>query len=293
MKKIAIFKLLKSTPSGIFLGLLFLNIPLLSFKFTFDPIDVVIPCHEKDTVTLDLVIEGARKHIKNIGRVIVVSSRPLTDKAEWFDERNFPFTKKSIAYEIFHDEKKAQEFLKSPKTRIGWIYQQFLKDYSIFVIPNISSNVLIIDADTIFLRPVEFQDPVTGAGLYNPGTENHTPYFRHLERVLPGFKKVFPQYSGISHHMLFQRSVMEELFSEIMKAHNGKEPWIVFCEMIDMNELYGSCMCIEYELYFNFVFSRSDKVKIRHLNWEDIAFHRFNAMKNNGYHYLSCHSWRS
>lgn len=271
---------------------LFLNFSLNSFTFTFDPIDVVIPCHKKDTVTLDLVIDGIRKNVKNLGRVIVVSSSKLTENAEWFDEKNFPFNKKTIAYEIFKDEEKAREFLKSPKTRIGWIFQQFLKDYSIFVIPDISSNVLIVDADTIFLRPVEFQDPVTGAGLYNPGTENHTPYFKHLERVLPGFKKVFSQYSGISHHMLFQRSVMDGLFDDIEKAH-GKEPWKVFCEMIDMEHLYGSCMCVEYELYFNYVFARSNLVKIRHLEWKDIAFREFNRLKSSGYDYLSCHSWRS
>ncbi len=277
----------------IILSVLFLiNSTANAFTFTFDPIDVVIPCHKKDLITLDLVIDGARKNIKNIGRVIVVSSERLTDKAEWFDERQYPFTKESIAYEIFKDKKKADNFLNSPKTRIGWIYQQFLKSYSIFVIPDISSNVLILDADTIFLRPIEFQDPITGAGLYNPGTENEIQYFEHLERVLPGFRKVFPQYSGISHHMLIQKSVMEALYAEIIKAHN-KEPWKVFCAMIDMNYLYTSCMCIEYELYFNFVFSRSNLVKIRHLKWHNIPFREFRMLKNNEYDYLSCHAWMS
>jgi hypothetical protein len=268
------------------------HIMALPFEFTFEPIDAVIPCHKKDTVTLDLVVDGIRRNVKNIRRIIVVSQEPYTDKAEWFDERNFPFTKESIAYEIFQNEQEAQAFLDSPQTRIGWIFQQFLKSYSIFVIPDISANMLIVDADTIFLRPVEFQDPETGAGLYNPSLENHTPYFLHLARVLPGFKKVFPRYSGISHHMLFQRSVMEELFAEIRRAHN-KEPWKVFCEQVDKNELYGSCMCVEYELYFNFVFSHSDLVKVRHLKWDNMPFYKFHTHKDKGYDYLSCHSWQT
>lgn len=264
--------------------------PLLGFEFTFEPIDAVIPCHEKDRVTIDLVVEGIHKNVKNIRRIIVVSSERYTNAAEWFDERNFPFDKPNIAYEIFQNEEQALDFLNSPQTRVGWIYQQFLKFYSSFVIPDISSNVLVVDADTIFLRPVEFQDPQTGAGLYNPGTENHRPYFEHLARVLPSFRKVFPQYSGISHHMLFQRSVMEELYAEIVKVHN-KEPWKVFCEKIDQRELYRSCMCIEYELYFNFVFARSDQVKIRHFKWANVPFYRFNLLRNTGYDYLSCHSY--
>lgn len=275
---------------SVFLFFLCLQTSLFGFVFTFDPIDAVIPCHEKDKVTLNLVIEGIRKNVKNIRRIIVVSSEKYTDAAEWFDERRFPFTKESIAYEIFKNEQQAQEFLNSSRTRIGWIFQQFLKSYSIFVIDGISDNVLIVDADTIFLRPVEFQDPVTGAGLYNPGTENHGPYFKHLAKVFPGFRKVFPQYSGISHHMLLQRSVMEALYAEITKAHN-QEPWKVFCAFIDKNELYRSCMCVEYELYFNFVFARTNLVKIRHFKWANVPFYRFNSLKNAGYDYLSCHSY--
>ena len=46
---------------------------------------------------------------------------------------------------MFHgDAEKAREFLASPVTRIGWIYQQLLKLYAPFVIPGISSNVLVL-----------------------------------------------------------------------------------------------------------------------------------------------------
>jgi len=274
----------------LFYGMFFLNNLASEFSFTFEPIDAVVPCHEKDKITIDLVVKGIRENVKNIRRIIVVSAKPFTDKAEWFDERNFPFTKETVAYEIFNDRQKASEFMRSPKTRIGWIYQQFLKVYSVFVIPDISSNVLIVDADTIFLKPVEFQDPITGAGLYNPGRENTLEYFEHLACVFPDFRKVFPEYSGISHHMLFQRSVMEAIFEEIYRIHN-KEPWKVYCEMIDKKNLYTSCMCVEYELYFNFVFARSNLVKIRHLKRTDIPFSEFNQKKRLGYDYLSCHSW--
>ena len=178
------------------------------YSFSHDPIDIVIPCHEKDLPTLDLVIEGAR-NVVNHRRIIIISERKFTDKAEWFDERNFPFDKQSIALEMFNgDYGQAYNYINSSKSRIGWIYQQFLKLFASFIIPNISSNVLIIDADTIFLRPVTFQDP-SGAALFNPGTEYNPPYFVHGAKVLHGFRKVFQQYSGISHHMLFQRSILE------------------------------------------------------------------------------------
>lgn len=98
------------------------------FEFTFEPIDAVIPCHKKDLETINMVINGIRKNVKNIRRIIVVSESKLTDKAEWFDERKFPFTQYDIAFEIFQNEQKARDFMNHPKTRIGWIFQQFLKN---------------------------------------------------------------------------------------------------------------------------------------------------------------------
>ena len=263
-----------------------------AFEFTFDPIDVVVPCHAKDMRTLPLVIEGIKNNIKNHRRIIVVSSKQLIDTAEWFDEKQYPFTKETLAYEIFKDEKRAYDFIHHPKSRVGWIYQQLLKAYAIFVIPNISSNVLVIDADTIFLKPVGFQDPKTGAGLYNPAPEHHQPYFDHNAKVLPGWKKIFPKYSAISHHMLFQRSVMNALYDEIESIHK-KAAWKVFCEFIDKNHVLASCMCIEYELYFNYVFSKTNLVKIRHLNWDNSSWKNFNQRKNGEYDFLSCHTYMS
>ncbi len=270
--------------------LLFLSTRLQAFEFTFDPIDVIIPCHEKDIRTLPLVIECIKKNIINHRRIIVISSKKLIDTAEWFDEKNYPFTKESLAYEIFHIETEAHDFINQSKTRIGWIYQQLLKTYALFVIPDISSNVLAIDADTIFLKPVSFQDPKTGAGLYSPALEPYQPYFDHNARVLPGLKKFFTEYSGVSHHMLFQRNLMEALHNEIESIHN-KPAWKVFCEFIDKKYLFVSCMSIDYELYFNYIFSKTDLVKIRRLNWNNCKWQDFNRRKNDGYDFLSCHAY--
>lgn len=259
------------------------------YNFINEPIDVVMPCHEKDVPTLDLCIDGIRKNIKNVNRIIVISNRRLTNKAEWFDEKLFPFDKTSIAHEIFRNNPiKAHQLLRDPKTRVGWIFKQIVNLYSWCVIPNVSSNILVIDTDTIFLRPVEFLD-ASGAGLYNPGTENHRPYFEHGARLIPGFKKMFNQYSGISHHLLFQRAVMEDLHRVISETH-GVEPWRAICRCIDPKEVPGSCMA-DYELYFNFVFARTNQVKIRHLKWANVAGLDIRYYIANQYDYVSCHSY--
>ena len=126
------------------------------YEFTNEPIDVVIPSVEKDLETLDLCIEGIKQHGKSIRNIYVVSDKPLMRKAIWFDEKKYPFSKYAIAFEIFQDEKKARAYLKDPINRTGWILQQLLKLYAPFIIPGISSNILLLDSDTIFLKPVSF-----------------------------------------------------------------------------------------------------------------------------------------
>lgn len=257
-----------------------------------NPIDVVFVCHPKDKRTLDLAINGIRDNGKDIRRIIVVSESKLTDQAEWCNENIYPFNKKSIALEIFDgNEELANTFINKKDSRIGWIYQQFLKIYAVFVIPDISNNVLIIDADTVFLNPVSFIDD-TNTPLFNPGTEYNKPYFEHAAKLLPGFKKIYPEFSGISHHMLFQRNFLEEIFNKIESAHKI-ETWRAACRFIDKSQLDYSCMCVEYELYFNYMFSQPDRAKIRPLKWVNTRFSREEmlSLQKNGFHYASFHTY--
>lgn len=258
-----------------------------TYKFSKDPIDVVIPCVAKDKRTLDLCINGIKKNGSNIRRIIVVSPEKLTTKAEWFNEAKFPFSKQTLINQIFKDEN--HEVKEQFKYWVGWVYQQLLKLYAPFVIPNISSNTLLLDADTIFLNPVKFCDKNTGAGFFNPGTEYHTAYFEHGERLLPGFKRVYTEYSGISHHMLIQKPILEDMFSTVEKIF-GIEFWKAFCNCIDLDYFDKACVS-EYELYFNFTFLKTNECKIRKLKWANAKLQDLEPFKKDGFHYVSCHSW--
>ncbi len=252
------------------------------YKFDKDPIDVVIVCVAKDARTLDMCIDGIKRNASGIRRVIVISPEKLTSKAEWFDEAKFPFSKKDLLRQIFKDEN-------YKLGRIGWIYQQLLKLYSSFVIPNISSNILLLDADTIFLNKVSFYDEDSGAGFFNPGKEYHVPYFNHGKKLIPGFRRLYPDYSGISHHMLVQRPILEDMFLTVEKIFKTSF-WRAFCDCIDLNDVKRSCVS-EYELYFNFTLLRTDQCKIRKLKWANAKLQDLEPFKNDGYHYISCHTY--
>lgn len=267
----------------------FLPIAIFSkviYPFCADPIDVIIPCHPKDQANLEHCIKGIRKNGANVRRIIVLSSECLSMQAEWFDEANFPFDKEKILVEVFHgDCERARNF--PYRSRIGWIYQQLLKLYACYVIPNLSSNYLVLDADTIFLRPVHFLTHM-GEPLFNVGKEDHTPYFDHAKRLLPGFQKVFPKLSGITHHMIFQKPILDDLFGQIWECH-GMDPWKAIVRCIDLKEIRDSCFS-EYEIYFNFSFMRTDQAHVRKLKWKNIkSLDDLKECKKKGYDYVSCH----
>jgi len=263
-----------------------------SYTFSNDPIDVVIPCHKKDANALANVITSVKKYVNGLRRIIIISSEQYTQDAEWFDESLFPFSKESIALEICQSPIIAQQVLKQTRT-MGWIYQQFLKLYAPLCIPDISSNVLIVDADVIFLRPLSFLQE-DGAGFCTVGSEYHQPYFQHMQRLLPDLKKLYANYSGISHHMLFQREVVLDFFDHI-RAYHHLEPWVAIAQAILLNkkdQLIHSCLS-EYEMYFNFVLARTDQVKIRHLKWKNVMNnYQFKRCVAEGYDYVARHIYR-
>ncbi len=262
-----------------------------TYPFKEDPIDVVIPCVGKDAATLNLCIEGIKKNGKNIRRVIVVSPVRLTERAEWFDQKNYPFTKYDVGLAIFRGDRDKAAWFESKCPRAGWIYQQLLKLYAPLTIPEISSNVLILDADAVFLKPVEFLGPL-GGGLYNPGTDWWSPYFQHMEALLPGFCRYYRQHSGIAHHMLFQRCVIEDLFRAIESQH-GCEPWKALCRCINISYIEHSCIS-EYEIYFNYVFRKTDQVALRPLKWgegRDFSERALSNYTSNNFDYAVFHSW--
>lgn len=233
-----------------------------------DPIDVVFVSHPKDKETLDYCIDGIRENCKQVRRVIVVSSKKLTHKAEWFDEKKFPFGIDDVALAIGRgDKKKSEKFFKHHSRPPGWYFQQLLKLYSPFVIPNISSNVLVIDADTVFMNRVEFLNEAHGGLFCVSHMEPKKRYLKHAQRLVPGYQRVHPEVYSVCHHMLFQRAILKDLFQTVEKYHH-KKFWFAFCLAVNLEEKKGAS---EYEIYFSFALNHTDQVALRELNWMNSA----------------------
>lgn len=248
--------------------------------------DVVIPAHEKDVPILNHCIAAARRKIVGVRRIIVVSKERYTDKAEWFDEALFPFS---------------FDFVRSyAGDSVGWYFQQLLKFYAVFVIPNISENILILDSDTVFFRRVKMFD-YQGRALYNISKDKNIErrdfdqdVAAHIRKLLPeiaveNLPQEFHEVSGISHHMVFNREILRDLFTRVEKHDGSGDPFYkIFLKLGNQSHSVA-----EYQTYFNFilVFHR-DKMKIRKLNYKNTADHKVSKYRFRfKYHYCSFHSY--
>jgi len=207
------------------------------------------------------------------------------------DEKIFPFTMDDVVY--YHGK----------LDRNGWYLQQLIKFYASNIIPNILDTYLVIDADTFFLKPTSFIE--NNKFLYNTGNEYHFPYFEHMKKLHPSLEKIYPDKSGICHHMIYQKKYVNELIELVENYHNSNN---ILNEEIEKykndNELFKFWKLFliysykhrtfaggsEYEIYFNYMckYHRND-IEIRNLNWKNVD--SLSGIENWNYNYISYHWW--
>ena len=212
-------------------------------------IDVVIPAHKKDIDTLELCIEGIRKNVESLNRIIVVSNNKLTDKAEWHDEKKFPFSFNEVG-DILGNIRKVG-------WNAEWYYKQLLKLTAHESIDDLLDDYLIVDSDTIFLKKKKFIDDGT---IYFDVTHTYDAAYYECMSILIDGLDIQTEYSGVVHHMLFSRSYLEELKSKVVTKFNMPF-WMSVVTGCGGGE--GSCRLSEYELYFHYILKyHRDNIKI-------------------------------
>lgn len=231
--------------------------------------DIVIPYGPSDKKVVDDMLKFTKKNVIGYRKIFIVTydMNVKFDDCIMIDENIFPFNKTMI------DERLPY------KDRGGWYLQQLIKLYASFVIPEITDTYLVIDADTYFLRPVTFFE--NGLPIYNYGEEHHKPYFAHMKRLHPTLKRENDM-SGVTHHMVFQKHIIQQMFDLVEGEHNKtaeaateaateaaqKKPfWRIFIENIYLEHTSGAS---EYEIYFNYLqIYHPNEFLLRKLHWEN------------------------
>eukprot|EP00929_Paragymnodinium_shiwhaense_P032332 TRINITY_DN17939_c0_g1_i4.p1 TRINITY_DN17939_c0_g1~~TRINITY_DN17939_c0_g1_i4.p1 ORF type:complete len:305 (-),score=78.00 TRINITY_DN17939_c0_g1_i4:32-946(-) len=213
-------------------------------------VDCVIPVHEKDFASLGRTLTTLRQCCPEVRRIVVVgSSSAWAGSGLEFEGVEF-FAEDSDVWPF------ARDACEGSGCSAGWLLQQLLKLYAPLRIPGLSAQVLVCDADVLWLQTgtrflestAEGSDGVV-AKLCIFDSEACPPirsavdlhrYDDFVQKLLPGKE------TAVCHHMLLQREILEALMRDVEAAHGpGKSFWQLFLEGASAEKGRAS----EYELY--------------------------------------------
>lgn len=231
--------------------------------------DIVISSVEKDKFILQHTINSIKKHVKNYRRIIVVSNNKLieSDDVEWFDEKKYPFSLKDVYDNLCN-------FGKKRNVKCSYI-NQLLKLYAHKIIPNLTENILICDSDIIFVKDITFIDndkPLYGNRIFDYNSIKQ--YLDHCQLLNEEFNfintiqnkelsKKNKLMSGICHHIMLNKNIIDEIISLIEEKHN-----CIFWKFFLNKSVDSKYEPSEYELYYNYVNKyHNDKIIIRDIKW--------------------------
>lgn len=231
--------------------------------------DIVITSIEKDKFILQHSIKSIKKYVKGFRRIIIVSNNKLTDieGVEWFDEKKYPFTKKDVYDNMVN-------FGVKRNRKCSYI-NQILKLYAHKVIPDLTENILLCDSDIIFIKDVTFMNenkPLYGNRVFD--YDSILPYLNHTQILNEEFNFANTEenkelsknnkiMSGVCHHMMYNKDIINELIFYIEQKHNCVF-WKFYLNIAIENKYEPA----EFELYYNYVNKyHKDKIIIREIKW--------------------------
>ncbi len=208
-----------------------------------EPIDICIPAVKKDIESLGVVIKSARQYIHHpINKIHVICK--LSDEISAICRENDAVMVDEVSV-LGYDKSRINYSFKG-EDRAGWLYQQLLKLNCDTVAE--TDNFLVLDADTVFVKPKIFR--YKGKTIFDMSEERHEPYHEVYKKLLE--RPTTSELSFISHHMLFNKTLLKELKAEIEAIHHKKWDEAIL-ENTDYSSISGFS---EYELYGNFVSER-------------------------------------
>jgi hypothetical protein len=232
--------------------------------------DVVVCVGPNDDDIVGHSVPFTQKNVIGYRNIYLICSNPniSVPGTITINENIFPFNKEYLINKFGNN------------SRNGWYLQQLLKIYSGNIIPGILKRYLIIDCDTHFLKPTKFITD-DGKHILTTGTQYHSPYFLHMNRLHHSLKKIYPL-SGISHHIFFHSDKVNDMIKMIEDNFLNVKPfWQLYLDVIDMNEFMGSGSS-EYELYITYMYLyHQNDIVIRQLKWQDVS--TFNNANDNDF----------
>jgi hypothetical protein len=245
-------------------------------------LDAVMLTVGKDTRVFEKSIGSSLKHLIDVDKfyVITPSAKELSDKLGsllgvrviFIDEKIFPFNWVNVTETMIKTVEEKGVYPINGKTQFehtvygksGWFLQQLLKFYAGKIL-NISDYVLL-DSDIVFFKDIRLINETTKDGIrYNYASSNqyHPSYMATLTKIsgVDIYKSKDNIYrSGICHHMVIVKSVMDHLFNQSEQRFNmpfwqillNQSAQELTCRAPRQGICGGGSTLSEYEMYFNY-----------------------------------------
>ena len=193
------------------------------------PLTVIVPAVEKDADVLEPCLKAVREHVRNrIDAFWVVAPESARIRA----------LAASVGAEFVPEDNVLPKPARELKTR-GWVIQQLIKLNAAFLVP--TRDYLVLDADTVFLRPQHF---VRGGRVVLRYSDQYELLYNRSLQLVFGHGRRFPV-SFVTHHQVFNVEVVRDLLATIEKRF-GRTWWEAILHEVDQGHLISFS---EYELY--------------------------------------------
>ena len=223
------------------------------------PISVFIPCAEKDLPLIRACIKGIEANVLNKVQniyVITYCSELLQIELKGIDV--------TVVDESGLLSVRITDFITDniPSSKQGWVKKQVLNMF--FAYSSVEAGILSIDADTILLKPRIFLS--NQVQLLFPVVEfeesyavtNHKTWGRHGRSFGISF---------ISHHMLFQPTIIRAMFDEIGGFEEATIKWL------NSSVSDGWIPIGEFDSYATWLLSRNPR-RVKFAKWGNLRLSR-------------------
>lgn len=264
-------------------------------------ISAVMLTTTKDGAVFERGVRSALKHLVDVDKFYVITPskhelslkfKSLGERVIFVDEQSFNFTGALVADTMVQSVRDRgtyplgngnSPFERTLWGKLPWYLQQLLKIYAGKYL-NLKDYVLL-DGDCVWFRDTKFIAEKQTSSIppfrynYATSTQIHGAYLASSKRIsgvdiINAKKGKFR--SGVVHHMVLVKEVLDDLFKTVETLH-GLPMWQV---MLNQSALEMTCMApntkvcaegsalSEYELYFNFARVKyPETVELRPLLW--------------------------
>ena len=154
-----------------------------------------------------------------------------TERVIFVDEKSFPLKFESVAdvmldsvaqvgkYPLKKGKSQFESFMWS---KLGWFFQQVVKIYAGEFLG--LEDFVVLDSDLVFFRDIKFKNDSIGRYNYAYSSQWHASYRATMKLILGIDHTPGPYYSGICHHMVMVKKVIDDMKERVLALH-GVPMW--------------------------------------------------------------------